>query len=317
MIIRIIALLSLAAVCLSAQAQKWPDRPIRTLVPFAPGGSIDVITRVISQHLVEEFGQQFVLDNRGGAGGTIAAEITARARPDGYTIIFGSSTYATGAALYKLPYDPVKDIAPIGLVNVGPLVLTVNPGTRAANVREFIELLRAKPNGLTFGSPGTGTGGHLAGGLFMQMTGTRMIHVPYKGDGPAVQDVAAGQIQVTMAGGTIVMPLVKAGKLRALAITSEKRWPTLPDLPTVNESVPGYQYMAWHGIWGPAGLPKDIITRFNQALGRILKMPDVEERFRAAGREPQYSTPEEFGRIIARDIAKWQKVIKSADIKPD
>ena len=313
-----IALLLLGVFLSAAQAQtgKWPEKPVRMITPFAAGGTVDIGARMIAAKLTEGFGQQFIVDNRGGAGGTIGAELAVRAKPDGYTIILGASTYTTSAALHILPYDPVKDITPISLVNIGPLIVTV-PVALAANLNEFMQVLRAKPGVLNFGSPGTGTGAHIAGVLFQQMSGTSMVHVPYKADGPALGDLAAGQIHMMLHSGPSLLPMVKAGKLRMLAVTSEKRWPTLPDLPAVNEVVPGYQYTAWHGIWGPAGMPKNIITRLNQSLVRILESPDVQERWRADGREAVHSTPEGFARVIARDIAKWKKVVKEANIKAD
>jgi tripartite-type tricarboxylate transporter receptor subunit TctC len=312
-------LLALAAAASAVQAQtgKWPERPIRTIVPFAPGGSTDIVTRVLAARLSEEFGQQFVVDNRGGAGGTIGAEIAARASPDGYTIILVASTYATSAALYKLPYDPVKGIAPISMINTGPLILAVHASMKAGNLKEFIEQLRAKPGALNFGSPGTGSAPHLAAALFQQMSGTTMVHIPYKGDAPAIADLLAGQIHAMLLSGPALIPLVKAGKLRALAVTTEQRWPALPDLPAISELVPGYSHTAWNGIWAPAGTPKEIIARLNQALARILNLPEVRERLRADGREPAHTTPEEFGRVIARDVAKWSKVIKAGNIKID
>lgn len=227
------------------------------------------------------------------------------------------ASYAANAALYKLPYDPVKGIAPISLINTGALMLSVNASMKVADLKEFIELLRAKPGALNFGSPGTGSAPHLASVLFQQMTGTNMVHVPYKGDAPAIADLLAGQIQVMLLSGPALFPLVKAGRLRALAVITEQRSPATPDLPAVAELVPGYSQTAWNGMWAPAGTPKEIIARLNQALGRILKQPEVQERLRAAGREPTYTTPEEFGRVIARDVAKWSKVVKDGNIKVD
>jgi tripartite-type tricarboxylate transporter receptor subunit TctC len=312
-------LLALAAALPAAHAQteKWPVKPVRVVVPFPAGGSTDIVARLLGARLSEEFGQQFVVDNRGGAGGTIGAEIVVRANPDGYTIIVLASSYATAAALYKLPYDPVKDIAPISLINTGPLIFSINASTKVANLKEFIELLRAKPGALNFGSPGTGSAPHLSAALFQQMSGTNMAHIPYKGDAPAIADLLAGQIHVMLLSGPALLPLVKAGRLRALAVTTAQRWPALPDLPAISEMVPGYYHNAWNGMWAPAGTPRAIIMRFNQALGRILKLPEVQERLRADGREPTHTTPEEYGLVIARDIAKWSKVVKAGNIKVD
>ena len=311
--------LALAAALPAAQAQtgKWPSKPVRVIVPFPAGGSTDIVARILAARLSEEFGQQFVVDNRGGAGGTIGAEIAARAEPDGYTVIVVASSYVTAAALYKLPYDPVKGIAPISMINTGALMLSVNASMKVANLKEFIELVRAKPGALNFGSPGTGSAPHLAAVLFQQMTGTSMVHVPYKGDAPAIADLLAGQIHVMLLSGPALFPQIKAGRLRALAVITEQRSPAMPDLPAISELVPGYSQTAWNGMWAPAGTPREIISRLNQALGRILKQPEVQERLRAVGREPAHTTPEEFGRVIARDVAKWSKVVKAGNIKVD
>ena len=300
-----------------AQTVKWPERPVRMIVPFPAGGSTDIVARMLAARFAEEFGQQFVVDNRAGAGGMIGSEIAARATPDGYTIILLASSYATGAALYKLPYDPVKGIAPISLINSGPLILSVNASNKAASLKEFMELLRAKPGALNFGSPGTGSAPHLAAALLQQMSGTSMVHVAYKGDAPAMADLLAGQIHAMLLSGPALLPQVKAGRMRALGVTTEQRWPGLADLPAIAELVPGYAHNAWNGMWAPAGTPRAIVERLNQALGRILKLPEVQERLRADGREPAHTTPDEFGRIIARDIAKWSNVIMAGNIKVD
>ena len=312
-------LLALAAALPAAQAQtgKWPDKPVRVIVPFPPGGTTDVVARTFGPQLAEEYGQQFIVDNRAGAGGSIGAEIAARANPDGYTLIVVTSSYAATSVLYKLPYDPVKGIAPISMLNTGPLILSVNASMKAANLKEFIEFVRAKPGALNFGSPGTGSSPHLAGALFQQMSGLNMVHIPYKGDAPAIADLLAGQIHVMLLSGPALFPQVKAGRLRALAVTTEQRSPAVPDLPSISELVPGYSHDAWNGMWAPAGTPREIIMRLNQALARIVKQPEVQERFRADSREPVHTTPEEFGRIIARDVAKWTKVVKTGHIKVD
>ena len=295
----------------------WPEKPVRVVVPFPPGGSTDIVARMLAPRLSEEFGQQFIVDNRGGAGGTIGAEIVARANPDGYTIIVVASSYASSAALYKLPYDPVKGIAPISMITTGPLILAVNPSVKAANLKEFIELARAKPGALNFGSPGTGSAPHLATELFRQMTKTDMVHVPYKGDAPALADLLGGQIQFFISAPLVLVPQIKAGKLRALAVTTEQRSPVMPDLPAIGELVPGYSAITWFGMWAPAGTPREIVLRLNQSIARILKQPDVQERLRADGMEPAHFTPEEFTRFIAREIAKWSTVVKTGNIKID
>jgi len=309
--------LALAAVLPAAQAQtgKWPDKPVRVVVPFPPGGTTDVVARTFAPRLSEEYGQQFVVDNRGGAGGAIGAEIAARANPDGYTIIVVTSSYAPNAVLYKLPYDPVKGIAPISMISILPFVLVVHPSVRANNLKEFIELVRAQPGVLNIGSPGTGSTPHLAGELFQQMARIKMVHVAYKGDGPALTDLLGGQIQTLLATELVLGSQIKAGKLRALAVTTAQRSPALPDLPAIGELVPGYAVDGWAGMWAPAGTPKEIIARLNQSVARILKLPEVQERLRAGGAEPAHSTPEGFAQAIARDIATWSKVVKDGNIK--
>ena len=309
--------LALAAVLPAAQAQtgKWPEKPVRVIVPFAPGGSTDIIARVLATRLAQEFGQQFIIDNRAGAGGSIGADITMRANPDGYTVIIVATSYATNAALYPLTYDPVRDIAPVGRLHQGPFLLAVNNAVPAKSVKEFIELLRAKPGALIYGSSGIGGATHLATELFSQMTNTRMVHVPYKGDAPAVVDLLGGQIQFIFSSVPALITHLKAGRVRALAVTTEKRFRELPDLPTVAETVPGYEHTSWNGMWGPKGMPKEVIAKLNATLGRILQQPETQERLRADGREPAPSSPEEFARVISREIAKWKKVVKTGNIK--
>jgi tripartite-type tricarboxylate transporter receptor subunit TctC len=286
-------------------------------VPFAPGGSNDLIARLLAPRLAEEFGQQFVVDNRGGAGGQIGAAIAARAIPDGYTVIVVSGSYAAIAALQKLPYDPIKDIAPVAMIADGPMILVVHPSVKATNLKEFIDLARAKPGALAFGSTGTGSIAHLAFELLQQQTKTTMIHVPFSGAGPAVAALLGGEIQFVFVSPAPAVPQVKAGRLRGLAVTGEQRWMGMPDLPAVNELIPDFSANVWFGMWAPAGTPKQIISRLNQALARAIKQPEVQERLRAASLEPTHSTPEEFGRIIARDIATWSKVVKAGNIKID
>jgi tripartite-type tricarboxylate transporter receptor subunit TctC len=300
-----------------AQPGKWPEKPVRLVVPFAPGGGTDIVARMIAARLSEEFGQQFVVDNRAGAGGTIGAEIVARATADGYTVAFVSTSYATNPALYKLPYDPIKGIAPIGLLAAGALIVALHPSVKATNLKEFIELVRAKPGALNYGSTGTGGFTHLATELFVQLTRTEMQHVPYKGTGPAMADLLGGQIQLMFASSPASLPQIKAGKLRGIAVTSEKRVPAAPDLPAIAELVPGYDATLWYAMWAPAGTPKEIVSRLNAALGRILKLPDVIDRLRADGVEPAHGTPDEFAALLAREIARWARVVKAGNIKPE
>ena len=312
-------LLAFAATLPAAHAQtgKWPNKTVRMIVPLAPGGGTDIVARLFAARLTAEFGQQFVSDNRSGAGGTIGAEIAARATPDGYTLVTVPASYAANAALFKLPYDPVKGIAPVTMMTTGPLILTVHPSVPAASLKEFIALARAKPGSIAFGSSGSGSFSHLTAELFRQMSGTDMVHVPYKSAGPALIDLLGGQIQVFFGSGPSTGGHIRAGRLRGLAVTTAKRSPALPDLPAIGEVLPGYSADFWFGMWAPAGTPKSVISALHQALVRILKQPDVLERLRTDGMDPVGSTPEEFARVIARDIATWSKVVKAGNIKVD
>jgi tripartite-type tricarboxylate transporter receptor subunit TctC len=300
-----------------AQSGKWPDKPVRMVVPFAPGGGTDIVGRIVAARLTEQFGQQFVVDNRAGAGGLIGTEIVARANPDGYTITIVSTSYSANPALYKMDYDPVNGIAPVSLIAAGPLILVVHPSLPANTLNEFIALARAKPGTLNFGSSGTGGSIHLAVELFRQMTHTDMQHVPYKGTGPAMADLLAGHIQFLFSSAPAALPQIKAGKLRALAVTTPQRSRALPDLPAIAEAVPGFEYSSWYGMWAPAGTPQEIILRLNRALADILNRPDIRERLRADGVEPAHSTPEEFKHLLAREIATWKKVVKAGNIRAE
>ena len=312
-------LLALAAISPAAlaQAEKWPEKPVRVIVAYAPGGATDIVARIVAVRLSQELGQQFIVDNRGGGGGTIGTALAANANPDGYTALVMGTGYAANVALYKLPFDPVKGFTPIGIIATAPLILAMNSSVKAANLKEFIELARAKPGSLNFGSAGVGSFGHLCAELFQQLTKTEMVHVAYKGDGPAIVDLIAGQVQFLYASGPALIPHFKTGKLRGLAVTTEQRAPALPDLPSISEVVPGYSVRTWFGMWTPAGTPRNIVARLNQALARILKQPDLQERLRADGLEPAPSTPEEFAREIVRDIEKWSKVVKAGNIRID
>ncbi len=312
-----LAVLAAHAASPFVSAQTYPVKPVRMIVPLAPGGGTDIVARMLAARLAVEFGQQFIVDNRAGAGGAIGAEIAARANPDGYTLITVPASYAANAALYKLPYDPVKGIAPIAMITTGPLILTVHLSVQAANLQEFIALARAKPGALNFGSSGTGSFSHLAAEFFRQLSKTDMVHVPYKSAGPALTDLLGGQIQVFFGSGPSTGAHIRAGRLRGIAVTTGQRSPAMPELPAIGELIPGYSADFWFGMWAPAGTPKEIVSQLNQALARILKQPNVLERLRADGMEPVSSTPEEFARVIARDIALWSKVVKAGNIKVD
>jgi tripartite-type tricarboxylate transporter receptor subunit TctC len=302
-----------------AQADRWPEKVVHVVVPFAAGGGTDALGRTLSALLSEEFSQQFVVENRAGAGGTTGAEFVARSTPDGYTVLFVSASYAASSnpALYQLPFDPVKGIAPIAQVATLPLIVAVHPSVKASNLKELIELARANPGLLRYGSAGNGGTLHLAAELFRQMTNVNLVHVPYKGTSQAAVDLLSGRIEMMFSDLAPLLPHIKAGKLRGIAVTTEKRQSVVPDLPAINESVPGYVVNSWFGLLAAAGTPRTTILRFNQALGRILKRSDVQQRMRADGNEPAFSTPEEFGRIIERDIALWSNVVKAGNIKID
>ena len=300
-----------------AQTDKWPTKSVRIVVPFTPGGNTDRVARMLAARFSKVFGQQFIVDNRAGAGGRIGSEIVARANPDGYTVIVVASSYAANAAIYKLPYDPVTGIAPVTLITTGLFVAAVSPSLKAANLKEFIELARAKPKAINFGSPGNGSAPHLAIALFQQLAKIEMVHIPYKGDAPAIIDLIGGQIQLYFGGPLVMSPHLNAGRLRGLAVTTEQRSRVMPELPAIGEQVPGYAAIIWYGMWAPLGTPKAIVSQLSQAIGRVLKQSDVQERFRSEGMETAHSTPEEFSRYLAQDIAKWTKGVKDGNIRID
>ena len=317
MSIKNMPLLALALVAAVAHAQggKWPEKPVRIIVPFAPGGSVDILGRRTAARFTDRFGEQFVVDNRTGAGGTIAAAITARANPDGYTMIMLSSGFPASAALYKLAYDPVRDIVPIGMVAEGPMFLVVHPSVKAASAKEFVELSRSGTDALRYGSGGVGSSTHLATELFRQMAKASLTHVPYKGVGAALVDLLGGQIHFYISPGAAVLPHASAGRLRLLAVTGAQRSPDTPDLPALSEVVPGYSATFWYGLGVPAATPRTIIAMVNQEIARMLRQPEVQKRLRGDDLRPAHTTPEEFARRIAHDIAMWRKVVKVGNIK--
>ena len=315
---RVVLTLALLALPATALAQAvWPNKPVRVVVPFPPGGNTDVVARLLAPRLAEEYGQPFVIDNRGGAGGTVGADIVAKSVPDGHTLIVIASSYASSAALYTLAYDPVKGIAPVSLITTGPLVLGVNPAVKAANSRELVELMRARPGALSYGSSGTGSVPQLAAELFRQLSKTEAVHVPYKGDTPALTDLMSGQIQFLMISPLAMLPQVKAGRVRGLGVTTPQRSPVMPELPAIGEFVPGYAAATWFGLWAPAGTPPEVVARLNASIARLVQQPDIAARLRADGMEPASSTPEEFARFIGEEIAKWSRVVKAGNIRVD
>lgn len=298
---------------------QYPSRPIRLIVPYPPGGAVDPIARTIGQKLNEAWGQPVVVDNKPGAGTIIGTEIVAKAAPDGYTVILASSNHAVNPAMYgKLPYDPVKDFTPINLVSIIPLMLVVNPQVPVKSTKELIDYLKTKPGQLNFSSAGNGSTTHLAGELFKSMAGVDIVHVAYKGSGPSVAGVMAGETSVAFDSIFLQLPQVKAGKLRALAVTGTKRTSLAPELPTVSEAgLPGYEAYAWVGFLAPAGTPREIVQKWHQEITRILQLPEVRERQISQGVEPVGSTPEYFADFIKTEISKWGKVVKQAGIKLD
>jgi tripartite-type tricarboxylate transporter receptor subunit TctC len=315
-----IALLSAGSffshVCWSADAQQYPTRPIRLIVPFAAGGPVDGMARVLAPQLSVTFKQSVVVDNRPGASGMIGIEAGVRANPDGYTIIMVSSSYAGSAATYQLPYHPVNDVAPIVLLGVASQLAAVHPSVPIASVPELIAYAKANPGKLNYGSSGTGGSVHLATELFNQMAGTRMTHVPYKGQGPALNDVLGGQIQLLIGSPMVIYPHVKSNRLRGIAVTSAKRSDAMPEIPAFAETVPGYENLSWQAVLGPKALPREIATRWNTEINRVLQLPEMKERLAADSMEVAGGSPERFLDRLQRDVAKWRKVVRTANIKP-
>ena len=312
------ALLALAHAV--ALAQGYPNKAIKIIVPFPPGGGTDIGTRIIAQKLSEAWGQPVLVENRGGAAGIVGTEATAKSAPDGYTIMMGNiGTHAINVSLYKkLPYDPVKDFAPISHVAGLPLFVLVHPSIKVTSIKELIALAKAQPGKLDYSSSGSGGSMHVAAELFKNMTGTHMVHIPYKGGGPAVADLLAGQVPVSFATVLETLPHVKSGRLRALAVTSANRSLASPSVATVAESgVPEYESISWLALFAPAGTPKDIINKISLEVVRIINLPDVKERLLLQGAEPIGSTPEQLAAVLANDIAKYAKVMKAAGVQPE
>ena len=299
---------------------EFPSRPIRMIVPSTPGGSVDTLARSVSARLSERWKHQTIVDNRAGAGGVIGADTTAKAVPDGYTLIMATiASMATNVHLIRnLPYDPVKDFAPVTLVASQQLVLLVHPGVAAKSVSELIQLAKAKPGQLTFASAGSGVGGHLSAELFKLLAGIDMIHVPYKGVAPALVDVLSGQVNMTFTSIISGLPQIKSNRLRPFAVTGARRSPPLPEVPTMAEAgVRGYESSTWYGVLGPKALPRPIVMKLNNEIVAILKIPEVRDRLLNDGAEPVGNTPEQFGEFIKSEIVKWGKVFKAAGIKPE
>ena len=295
--------------------QKYPTKPIRLIVPFPPGGQTDVVARALSLKLAESFGVSVVVDNRTGAGGSIGAELAVRAPADGYTMIMVSTSYTANAALYKLPYDPLNAVVPIIMVGEIANMVTVNPSGPLRSIKELIAYAMSNPDKINFASGGVGSGNHLATEQFSQMAGIRMTHVPYKGSTAGVADLISGQIQLIFSGLTGMIPHHKSNRVRGIAVTSVKRSNAVPDLPTVGETVSGYESVSWSAILGPKGLPKDIAARWNADINRLLQLSEVKEIMAASGLEIVGGSPAHLGEVLKSDVAKWQNVVKRAAIK--
>ncbi len=303
-----------------AAAQDYPSKPIRMVVPFAPGGSTDLLARILADELREDLGQPVLVENKPGAGGNIGGDLVAKSPADGYTLLMAAAgpTVINPSLYGKMTFDPAKDLAPVSLLVRDHNLMAVNPSVPAKTVREFIAYAKANPKAVAFGSPGNGTPAHLGGELFNQMAGTTMLHVPYKGSGPAVSDLIAGQINVMIDNMPALLPQVKAGRLRALAVASESRASGAPDIPTVSESgLPGFAVTAWKGLMVPAGTPPAIVKRLNGALVKALAKPEVHKRLVELGAEPVASTPEAFGELIARETKSWGALVKSTGVRID
>jgi tripartite-type tricarboxylate transporter receptor subunit TctC len=304
----------------AALAQTYPTKTVRMIVAFPPGGTTDILARATAQKLTEAFGQQVVIDNRPGAGGNIGTELVARSPADGYTLLASpGSTLTSNPAVYaKVPFDTVRDFAPVTIIAEVPNVLIVHPSLPVKTVKELIALAKTRPGQLAYASTGAGQSTHLSAELFKQMARVDMIHVPYKGSAPALTDMVAGQVTVMFDNMPSCLPFVKAGRLKAIAVTSTRRSPTTPELPTVAEAaLPGFDVTVWFSVLAPANTPRDIVARLNGEIVKALKAPDMRERLSQQGAEPVGNTPEEFAGVIKRDLAKWSKLVKDANIRLD
>ena len=312
----LLAMLCVASVAHSAVAQTYPSKPVRMIVPFPPGGGNDILGRTVGQKLAQVMGQQVIVDNRGGAGGLIGAELAAKAAPDGYTIFLASvGNLAFNPALHvKLPYDPIKDYAPVTMLATSAFIIVINSSVPAKSVKELIELAKAKPGSLNYGSAGVGSSLHLTGEIFKLATGTNLAHVAYKGTAPALTDLIGGQIQIMFSTMPPALPQVKAGKLRALGVSGKQRSAAAPDVPTIADTVPGFEVLNWYGITVPIRTPATIVRKLNQELHTVLKSSEITEAFGAQGLDAAGNTPEQFSAYIKSEIANYAKVVKAANI---
>ena len=303
----------------TAAALDYPTHAVRWIVPYPPGGSTDVLARIVGQKLTERSGQPVIIENRAGAGGNIGAEQVARSAPDGYTLLLGGVPHAISASLYsKLPYDLARDLAAIAEIASFPSAIVLHPSLPANSATELIALARARPGRLSFGSAGNGSPNHLSLELLQTMAGVRMLHVPYKGSGQLVGDLLAGQVQLASMGLPVALPHVQSGKLRAIAVTGAARSSLLPEVPTVSEAaLPGFEVTSWYGVFAPAGLPADIVAKLNSEIGSVVTAAEVKERLAALGAEPSVKSPDQFGRYVRQEITKWAKVVKDSGAKAE
>ncbi len=315
--VRIMGVLLLSMLCGAAHAQGYPAKPIKMIVPYAAGGTTDVLARIVADKLTQSLGQTVLIEYKPGAGGTIGAEAAARSAPDGYTIVMGApGSHSTATSLYaKLPYDPVKDFAPIVHVANVPNSIIVNPGVPVKSVAELIAYAKTRPGELTYGSAGTGATTHLTGELFSLLANVKLTHIPYKGSGQAMVDLLGGQIQMMFENLPGAANQIRSGKVRGLAVTSLRRTAAFPELPAVSETLPGFEVVAWFALFAPAGTPAPIIARLNAEADRALKMTDVREKIAQAGSDPIGGSPDDLAKFLAGDIAKWVRVTREAGIK--
>jgi len=312
----IFAVLALAAGL--AQSQQYPTKPVRIIAPFAPGGGTDFIARLIAQKLTERLGPQVIVENKPGAGGNLGAEFAVKSAPDGYTLLLVAGSYTVNPSLYKLSFDPVNDIMPLVQLSQGPFVVAVHPSVPANNLKELIELARRQPDKLSYASAGSGSITHLASELFLDMAKVKIVHIPYKGTGPALNDTIAGSTQLIFGSVSTTLQFIKSGRLRGLAVTTPRRISALPDLPTVAEAgVPGYEVVLWHGLVAPKGVPRPIVDRLNREANEVLKAKDMGDLLATDGVAPAGGTPEQFRAVIKADIERWRGVVKQANIKVD
>jgi tripartite-type tricarboxylate transporter receptor subunit TctC len=311
-------LAAVLAAPLIAFAQAYPSKPVRIIVPFAPGGGSDLAGRLVAAKLTERMGGQFIVENRPGAGSNLGAELAVKSPPDGYTLLIISASYTVNPSVYKLNFDPMNDITPIIQISGGPYVVAVHPSVPANTLAEFVALVKKQPEKYAYGSSGNGSIMHVASEYFLDSAKIKVLHVPYKGTGPAVQDTIGGQVQLVFGAVPVTLPHVKAGRLRALAVTTSKRIAAAPDLPTVEEvGYPGYEVTNWHGLLAPKGVPREIVERLNREVNEVVKSEEMKKNLTAEGLEPAGGSPERFGQILKSEMTRWAKVVQQAGIKID